>query len=694
MALTLNELFENMQHTRDITTDGSPLKDVFGKALASFDKVSASVKSMSDAITNQYAKNQVSMLVGAASDVQKQIQELLKAKIAEDQIERERHQRMMDISEKTIPQVTEEQLKALKMQQLAYREHQKTLANELEIEKKKAEVHKQAAQEIADRQIKLAESTRNEKLFALKDKYGTMQSAITGASNMAQDPFTKFLVSGLGRFVKKKKETPQETEINKEFEEKKTRLQGIANSRKNLEDKILSTKNASIEEDFAIRAAKQHIADPGSASKLYAERDALVKKYAEQGVSLEKNIQNGSFDAPTKETTPTKETPTKTGGAVAITGESIPLLSSVSTSLLSIDKHIIDVASTILTVAEVLNRSGRTNVAEVNKYSHKDIPEITRENIKKSIDLDVPTQEKEEYPPRKAPKNAKFEKASRQSSPLLTPVKQRTKVATAAPITPVAQATNTPRIASSATKGTTQLTGVRTMAATTGTLGSKAGFLNLGALTSIAGSLGSIASSALKFLGPWGAAASAFMSFNRLVPIGSDLVGAILDLGKLVIPFGFSMLVESLNGILAVANTIVQYLDQKWFGAGKLDKWSGNIAQARDEEALRQLELEKTRQQVKSSGGAINTTSIEKNNGFAVGKATLQRQETILTNPREEVSMQPSTTTTRNDAESRRLSKEQNERDQQMREAVMTAAKTPGTTPVYVKSPYLEPWYA
>ena len=108
MALTLEQLFENMRSTTESKEDGNPLKDIFNRAFKSFDGVANSLKNLSEQIKVQNAQNQTARLTGAASDVQSQIRELLQAKIAEDQIESERNKRMMDIAERLVPQVTEE----------------------------------------------------------------------------------------------------------------------------------------------------------------------------------------------------------------------------------------------------------------------------------------------------------------------------------------------------------------------------------------------------------------------------------------------------------------------------------------------------------------------------------------------------------------------------------------------------------
>ena len=675
MALTLEQLFENMKRTAENKEAGDPLKDVFNRAFKSFDGVANSVKALNESIKIHNANNQTARLTGAASDVQSQIRELLQAKIMEDQIESERNKRMMDMAERLVPQVTDEQLKAIRMQQLMYREHQKTLEATLDIEKKKAEVQKQAAQDMANRQI-----------ATLKDKYGTIESAVASAETMAQDPLTKFLVQGLGRFVKEKKEDPQIARANQ-----------IAENKKAFADKTLATREENIKEDFEIRAAKNHIADPGSASKLYAERDAMVKKYAELGASTEKGLRAGKATTNANDTTPTREVSSKSNSSIEITGESATALQAVGTNLISIDKHLIDIALGLMDISKIMDSSKNHKVAQAEVNNIQEIPELTRASVQEAIesaDIAKPKPDAttvNEPEPKKAPKNAKFGKAPRQSSPLLTPVSKRTpQPVKVAPATPL-------KSGAAATAGKT---------ASVGAFGSKAGAVNVGAIGSALGSistkLGTLASSSLKFLGPWGLVANVLLSFNRLVPIISDGVGALLDLSKLVIPFGFSMLVESFNGLLSAVNTIVQYLDRKWFGANKIKEWEDYklIDIARGREEIRLKKQEKAEMEARSSGGSINTTpgvinttSIEKN-GTPIGKSTIQRQETRLTSPREEKSLEFEKNKNQDITENKKLSQEQSDRDRQMRDAVIAASKTPGTTPVYVKSPYLEPWYA
>ena len=672
MALTLEQLFENMRSTTESKEDGNPLKDIFNRAFKSFDGVANSLKNLSEQIKVQNAQNQTARLTGAASDVQSQIRELLQAKIAEDQIESERNKRMMDIAERLVPQVTEEQLKAFRMQQLLFKEHQKTLENTLDIEKKKAEVQKQAAQDMANRQI-----------ATIKDKYGTFESAIAGAGNMAQDSLSKYLISGLGRFVKERKEDPQIARANT-----------IAENKKNLADKMLATRTDNIKEDFAIRAAKQHIADPGSASKLYSERDSDVKSLASQGASIEKGLASGKYKF----------------------------------SLPKVEKAMSD-------VAKAIKGEDTPNIAKADIAEIQEIPEITKDSINKLLDFEPPTveakvdapnppkteptakiepnppkavpTEKKEPTPKKAPKNAKMQKAPRQSSSLLTPATKRTPQTTRiAPATPMkAGATkNAVKTASVGVKATKTGASVASGARAVGAFGSKAGAINVGAIGSALGSmsakLGTLASSSLKFLGPWGMVASAVMSFDRLVPIISQGVGAILDITKVIMPLLVSSIIEGFAQGVGALNGLINLLDhaplfgRKWTESGEVTK---AVVSERDKEAQRQTKLSTAKKQAALGGGTLDTTSAVKgvNAGFAqVGKPLVTRQETTLTNPAEaaRVSAPPPQEPQQNF--SMGDWKQQTEQNQAMREAVIAASNNPGTTPIMVSSPYMEPWPA
>ena len=655
MALTLEQLFENMKRTAENKEAGDPLKDVFNRAFKSFDGVANSVKALNESIKIHNANNQTARLTGAASDVQSQIRELLQAKIMEDQIESERNKRMMDMAERLVPQVTDEQLKAIRMQQSMYREHQKTLEATLNIEKKKAEVQKQAAQDMANRQI-----------ATLKDKYGTFESAIAGAGTMAQDSLSKFLISGLGRFVKEKKEDPQIARANQ-----------IAENKKAFADKTLATREENIKEDFEIRAAKNHIANPGSASKLYAERDAMVKTYASQSASLEKGLASGKYKI----------------------------------ALPKAEKAINDIAKAI--------KDGDTpKVAKAEANEIQEIPELTRASVQQTIEADIAKTEpkpevknpepkkaevkieKEPSPkpeattekkpePKKAPKNAKFGKAPRQSSPLLTPVSKRTPQ-------PVKVAPATPLKSGAAT------TAVKT--ARVGAFGSKAGAINVGAIGSALGSistkLGTLASSSLKFLGPWGLVASAVMSFDRLVPIVSQGVGAILDITKVIMPLLVSSIIEGFAQGVGALNGLINLLDhaplfgRKWTESSEV---SSAVMSERDKEAERQTKLSKAKKESALGGGTIDTTSAVKgvNAGFVQTlKPLVTKQETPLTNPAEAARVTNPQPQEQPQTYSMGDWKQQTEQNQAMRDAVLAASKNPGTTPIMVSSPYMEPWPA
>ena len=373
-------------------------------------------------------------------------------------------------------------------------------------------------------------------------------------------------------------------------------------------------------------------------------------------------------------------------------------------------------------VAKAIKGEDTPNIAKADIAEIQEIPEITKDSINKLLDFEPPTVEakvdapnppkteptaKKEPTPKKAPKNAKMQKATRQSSSLLTPATKRTPQTTRiAPATPMkAGATkNAVKTASVGVKATKTGASVASGARAVGAFGSKAGAVNVGAIGSALGSmsakLGTLASSSLKFLGPWGMVASAVMSFDRLVPIISQGVGAILDITKVIMPLLVSSIIEGFAQGVGALNGLINLLDhaplfgRKWTESGEVTK---AVASERDKEAERQTKLSTAKKQAALGGGTLDTTSAVKgvNAGFAqVGKPLVTRQETTLTNPAEaaRVSAPPPQEPQQNF--SMGDWKQQTEQNQAMREAVIAASKNPGTTPIMVSSPYMEPWPA
>ncbi len=295
MALDLQQMFDQLKQARDASSEGSPLKDVFNKAVSSFDSVNKSMRDMSASIRDIRAINMAARRVGKAGDVQAQIRALLQTKIEEDKIERNRHERMMQMAEELIPQVTEEQLAAIKAQQSAWREHQKNLQEELSMEKDIADIRKSAAAEVAEKEIAVAKENLKAAQFAQKDKYGTIGSAIGGLADKAQDPLSKFLVAGLGRFVSEKREAPLAEATQGEFDKfKKERDAKLVKDIAAIE-KLSAEHQEDIKEAFAVAAAKGQIVDPGSAAKLYNQRISDVTKLAGLAEGTEKDVVAGTY---------------------------------------------------------------------------------------------------------------------------------------------------------------------------------------------------------------------------------------------------------------------------------------------------------------------------------------------------------------------------------------------------------------
>lgn len=295
MAMDLQQMFDKLKQTRDDSSEGSPLKDVFSKAVGSFDSISKSMRDLSLSIRDIRAINMAARRVGKAGDVQAQIRALLQTRIAEDKIESDRHNRMMQMAEELIPQVTEGQLEAVKAQRDAWREHQKNLQEELGMEKDIAEIRKSAAADVAAKEIAVAKENLKAAQFAQKDKYGTIGSTIGGLASKAQDPLSRFLVEGLGRFVSEKKAEPLAEATQAEFDKfKKERDAKLAKDIAEIE-KLSAEHQEDIKEAYAVTAAKDKIADPGSAAKLYQQRDSNVAKLAGVGESTEKGVVTGTY---------------------------------------------------------------------------------------------------------------------------------------------------------------------------------------------------------------------------------------------------------------------------------------------------------------------------------------------------------------------------------------------------------------
>lgn len=621
---TFQELMDGLKQQRERASEKSPMADVLKGAIAGMDVVATAVDKLQQAVRDQTAANLVARKTGEAEDVQQTIRNLLQTKVAEDKIERERHHRMMDMAERLVPQVTEEQIKAIREQQQTFRTFNKALnANLKEIEQKRAEAN-----------------------FAIQDKYGTIESALGGIANSGGDSLGKFLVNGLSRFVKEKKETPAAEAVKEKYD-----------------DEVWWMKEAS-----ATVAARENISDPGSAAKLYSDRAQQVKSLAVEGETFEKQLLSGraKFSVPKMEqavkdvanalrTKKSNDVPVLTKDGVESSAD-LKKKSQAEDSKTPAEIPTITKADVETAVNETTNA-----VAEVSKSA---------EPITPKAEPTAPQATPQPVEARPAPKNAKFERASTQTTRPNGPTPQRTSP----------QAT------------------VNKPVASVGKFGSKAGAVNVGGITKalggIVGKLGSLAGSALKFLGPWGMVASAIMSFDRLVPIFSSLAGAIMDLTKLIMPLLVSTAIEGFAQILGGFNGLIALFDQSFLGRG----WNKDKeVVSKVDEAKKQAEADaakraESKRQAAQGGVAVDTTSAGK--GASVGQPVLQRRETALTSPAEANAVSEQARASVQPQQSYALAdwREQQQQNKAMRESVMAAASNPGTTPVMVANPSLAPW--
>lgn len=272
MASTFAQIFQRLQEQRDATSEKSPVADSLNRLADAMSVMHRGITSLDESIKEQRIAQGAARNLAQADDVKEQIRTLLELKVSEDTIERERHQRMMDVAESVIPQITDEQLDAIREQRKAYREQQWALKEELRIAEETAKVQKENSQAIAD-----AEK------FAITDKYDTISSVVSGLESKAQDPLSKMLVQGLGRFVK-----------GKEDDKAKVVAQTQAD-RDRIIDRDLAWKKEDIQEDAAIDAYRKGIKDPGSAVALLKQRDQQVAALAKVGESVEAGIVSGNY---------------------------------------------------------------------------------------------------------------------------------------------------------------------------------------------------------------------------------------------------------------------------------------------------------------------------------------------------------------------------------------------------------------
>jgi len=657
---TLQDLMNGLKNQRERASEKSPVADALNKTMTGMKQVSTAIDKLQLAVRDQMAANMVAKKAGNSDDVNTTIRSMLKAKVAEDQLESERHKRMMDIAEELVPKVTEEQLKAFRMQQLVAREHKKTLEATIEIEEKKAAIQKKNEEEIAKRRIAVIEKERAQANFDAQDKYGTIESAIGGLGGKAQDTLSKFLVDGLNRFVKERKETPVVQNIKETYDAKVDRQNNIANNRKAQIDKVLGTKKEDINEEFSIRAAKYGISNPGSAAKLYMDRESQVSSLAREGESLEKSLVSGraKFSSPRMESAIQDvakairgEAPEKKAPAAKVTKKEEPEI------VPTLPKGHIE---------DFVNETTRPMTAPQAKV----LDDVPRHTIVPDVEPESKPEAQTTAKP--APKNARFERAKVQRTRPSGPATKRS-----APLAPVQSP------------------------ASTGMFGSKSGAVNFGGITKALGGivskLGTIASSAVKFLGPWALVANSIMAFDRLVPIVSDLAGAIMDMSKLIMPLIVSSIIETGAQILGGINGLINLFDHaKLIGPHWTDKnpeVQQALSQEREKEAERQSKLQKAKKESAQGGVVIDTTSARR--GAVVGTATVTRREMALTPPSEENAIKEQARVAQAPAPTPYQAadwQQQKEQNQALRESVIAASHNPGTTPIMVANPALAPW--
>lgn len=369
---TYAQIMAQLQQARDETSVKSPVATAIDKLSSVMGGMQKGIYALDNAIAKQRVGNAASRNIGAADDVQQKIRTLLETKLTEDKIERERHARMMEIAESVVPQVTQAQLDAYKEQRKAYREHQKLLQGQLDAAEETARIQKESAQAVADAQ-----------LSAIKDKYGTMGSAVEGLASKAQDPLSKMLVQGLGRLVKGKEDTR-----NKDVA---TALE----NRKRIIDRDLNWEKEDINDVFT-------------------QRRKDVEAYARLGESTEGGIASNKYGSGNKK--PNKDGGNKGRGASSVEAE---VLADASPA-----------------VKEAI--AGRWVPVSTDKES--DIPVVTRVPVSTDKESDIPVVTRAtvgEFPAGESvndvasvnapPKNAKFKKANTQTTSPVTPSKSGVK---------------------------------------------------------------------------------------------------------------------------------------------------------------------------------------------------------------------------------------------------------------------------
>ena len=196
MAATLQQMLDSLKQMREVSSQDSPVANALNQVSAALSGMRGGLSVLHTDIVKQMIDNKIAGNAGEASDVQAQIKQLLTTRVAADRIEQDRHQRMMDMAEEVIPQVTQEQIDAYREQRKTYREQQRNLKAQLAVVEETAQVQKDAAKSVAEAQT-----------AAISDKYGTLSKTTGGLEALSQDALSKYLVQGLSRFIKGKQES-------------------------------------------------------------------------------------------------------------------------------------------------------------------------------------------------------------------------------------------------------------------------------------------------------------------------------------------------------------------------------------------------------------------------------------------------------------------------------------------------------
>ena len=133
MAATLEQIFQHLEEQRKVTPQKSPVADAINKLVDAMSVMRSGISSLDDSIKERRVAQGAARNLAVADDVREKIRTLLELKVSEDKIERERHQRMMDVAEGVVPQITDEQLESIREQRKAYREQQWALKEELRL---------------------------------------------------------------------------------------------------------------------------------------------------------------------------------------------------------------------------------------------------------------------------------------------------------------------------------------------------------------------------------------------------------------------------------------------------------------------------------------------------------------------------------------------------------------------------------